>query len=142
MNMLAEPAPSPQPPAVAEVYQYVVGVDTHAKVHQYAIVEAGTGRVLDEGGFPTSGAGLARAVAWIERRTGGDLDGVLISCEGTGSYGARLAKALLEAGYRVIDAPSPKRDRGQDKDDTIDAIKAARGVLGKRADRLARCPRR
>jgi transposase len=65
------------------------------------------------------------------------LDSVLVSCEGTGSYGARLAKLLLQAGYRVIDAPSPKRDRGQDKDDTIDAIKAARGVLGKRADRLA-----
>lgn len=122
---------------VAEVYRFVVGVDTHAKVHQYAIVEAGTGRVLDEGGFPTSGAGLARAVAWIARRTGTDLSSVLVSCEGTGSYGARLATLLGETGYRVVDAPSPKRDRGQDKDDTIDAIKAARGVLGKRADRLA-----
>ena len=122
---------------VAEVYRFVVGVDTHAKVHRYVIVEAATGRVLDEAGFPTSGAGLARAVAWIARRTGGDLDSVLVSCEGTGSYGARLAKLLGEAGYRVVDAPSPKRDRGQDKDDTIDAIKAARAVLGKRADRLA-----
>jgi transposase len=143
--MFAEPSPVTQPPTVAEVYRFVVGVDTHAKVHQYAIVEAGTGRVLDEGGFPTSSNGLARAAAWIARRTGGDqdstpdsvLDSVLVSCEGTGSYGARLAKLLLQAGYRVIDAPSPKRDRGQDKDDTIDAIKAARGVLGKRADRLA-----
>lgn len=125
---------------VAEVYRFVVGVDTHAKVHQYAIVEAATGRVLDEAGFPTSGAGLARAVAWIARRTGGGsarVEEVLVSCEGTGSYGARLARVLLEAGFRVVDAPSPKRERGQDKDDTIDAIKAARGVLGKRADRLA-----
>ena len=141
MLMLAELSPGPQPPTVAEVYRFVVGVDTHAKVHQYAIVEAATGRVLDEGGFPTSAAGLARAAAWIARRTGGDLDpgpgSVLVSCEGTGSYGGRLAKLLLEAGYRVVDAPSPKRDRGQDKDDTIDAIKAARGVLGKRVDRLA-----
>lgn len=122
---------------VAELYRLVVGVDTHAKVHQYAIVEAGTGRVLDEAGFPTSGAGLARAVAWITRRANGRVEEVLVSCEGTGSYGARLAKTLLDAGYRVVDAPSPKRDRGQDKDDSIDAIKAARGVLGKRADRLA-----
>jgi hypothetical protein len=138
MSMFAEqPSAGTQVPTVAEVYRFVVGVDTHARVHQYAIVEAGTGRVLDEGGFPTSGPGLARAVAWIARRTGGDLAGVLISCEGTGSYGARLAKALGQAGWRVVDAPSPKRDRGQDKDDTIDAIKAARGVLGKRADRLA-----
>lgn len=135
MLMLAE---QPGPHAtVAEVYRFVVGVDTHSKVHQYAIVEAATGRVLDEGGFPTSGAGLARAVAWIARRTGGQIEAVLVSCEGTGSYGARLAKLLGEAGYRVVDAPSPKRDRGQDKDDTIDAIKAARGVLGTPADRLA-----
>ncbi len=137
MLMLAEPSPGAQVPTVSEVYRFVVGVDTHARVHQYAIVEAGTGRVLDEGGFPTSGAGLARAAAWIARRTGGNLDSVLVSCEGTGSYGARLAKLLDEAGYRVVDAPCPKRDRGQDKDDTIDAIKAARSVLGKRVDRLA-----
>jgi transposase len=124
-------------PSVAEVYEFVVGVDTHAKLHCYAIVEAGTGRVIDEARFPTSGAGLARAAEWIGRRTGGGLDAVLVSCEGTGSYGARLAKVLLGVGYRVIDAPSPKRERGGDKNDTIDAIKAARGVLGKGVDRLA-----
>jgi transposase len=62
---------------------------------------------------------------------------VLVSCEGTGSYGARLAKALLGLGYRVVDAPSPKRERGGDKNDTIAAIKAARSPLSKRSDRLA-----
>jgi transposase len=124
-------------PSVSEVYEFVVGVDTHAKVHQYAIVKAATGQVVDEAGFPTSTAGLARAQAWIGRRTAGDIDRVLVSCEGTGSYGARLAKTLLELGYRVVDAPSPKRDRGQDKNDTIDAIKAARSELARRADRLA-----
>ena len=124
-------------PSVSEVYRFVVGVDTHAKVHQYAIVEAGTGQVLDEAGFPTSGPGLTRAVAWIGRRTGGELDAVLISAEGTGSYGSRLAKALLEFGYRVVDAPAPKRDRGGDKNDSIDAIKAARSVLAKNVERLA-----
>ena len=122
---------------VAELYRLVVGVDTHAKVHQYAIVEAGTGRVLDEAGFPTSGAGLARAVAWITRRANGRVEEVLVSCEGTGSYGARLAKTLLDAGYRVVGAPSPKRDRGREKDDSIYALKPARGVLGSRVDRLA-----
>ncbi len=94
MLMLAEGSPGTQVPTVAEVYRFVVGVDTHAKVHQYAIVEAGTGRVLDEGGFPTSGPGLARAAAWIARRTGGDLESVLVSCEGTGSYGARSEQVL------------------------------------------------
>jgi len=124
-------------PSVAEVYRFVVGVDTHAKNHQYAIIEPGTGRVLDEREFPTSGPGLSRAIAWIARRTGGDLDVVLISAEGTGSYGARLAKALLEVGYRVVDAPAPKRDRGGAKNDSIDAIKAARSVLSTDVERLA-----
>ncbi len=122
---------------VADAYRFVVGVDTHAKRHCYAVVEAGTGRVLEEATFPTSRAGLARAADWIGRRTGGEVDGVLVSCEGTGSYGAQLATTLLEIGYRVVDAPSPKRERGGDKNDTIDAIKAARSPLAKRADRLA-----
>lgn len=124
-------------PTVAETYQYVVGVDTHAATHQYAIVHAPDGRLVDEAGFPNSGAGLARAVAWIARRTESAPSQVLISAEGTGSYGARLARLGLQAGYRVVDAPAPRRDRGQDKNDTIDAIKAARGPLHKQADRLA-----
>src|SRR4051794_30493634 len=124
-------------PSVSEVYQFVVGVDTHAKIDQYAIVKAGTGEVIAEAGFPTTGPGLSRAVAWVARRTGGDLDAVLVSAEGTGSYGARLSKALLEVGYRVVDAPAPKRGRGGDKNDTIDAIKAARALLARPSDRLA-----
>ena len=128
-------------PIVAEVYEFVVGVDTHAKVHQYTIVQAATARVLDEAAFPASRAGMARAAGWIERRClqpcGGDLDKVLVSAEGTGTYGSQLARVLLEIGYRVVDAPSPKRDRGQDKNDSIDAIKAARSPLDKDVDKLA-----
>jgi transposase len=123
--------------SVAEVYRFVVGVDTHAKVHRYVVVEARTGRVIDEAGFSTSRAGLARAVDWIGRRAGGEVGLVLISVEGTGSYGSRLAKWLLEAGYRVVDAPCPKRDRGRDKNDAIDAIIAARGLLGRPVEQLA-----
>ena len=124
-------------PSVSEVYEFVVGVDTHAKVHQYAIVKATTGEVVAEAGFPTTGPGLSRAVGWIGRRTGGDLDGVLVSAEGTGSYGARLSRALLQIGYRVVDAPAPKRERGGDKSDTIDAVKAARAMLARDSGRLA-----
>lgn len=124
-------------PTVAETYQFVVGVDTHAATHQYAIVAAADGRLLDQAGFPSSGAGLARALSWIGRRTGGEASGVLINAEGTGSYGARLTRLLLKAGYRVVDAPAPRRDRGQDKNDTIDALHAARGPLHQAIDRLA-----
>ena len=91
--------------------------------------------------FATSGNAVGRAADWIARRTlpgtGGDLDGVLISMEGTRSYGAQLAVRLLGAGYRVVDAPSPKRDRGTGKNGRIDAVVAARGALHKPVDQLA-----
>lgn len=124
-------------PIVAEKYTFVVGVDTHARTHQLALIQAGTGHVVVEAEFATSTAGLRRATGWIGRHTGGDLDTVLVSTEGTGSYGATLCRLLLEHGYRVVDAPSPKRERGGSKNDSIDAIKAARNVLPRDSDGLA-----
>jgi len=149
MTIVAEQARATGRATVAEAYRYVVGVDTHAATHQYAVLEAGTGGVVDQAEFGTSAKALARAADWIARRTlsatdgdpdgdrGGDLGSVLISMEGTGSYGAQLAVLLLNAGYRVVDAPSPKRERGAGKNDRIDAIVAARGVLHRRVEKLA-----
>ncbi len=89
MLMVADKAgevPAPRATAVvADAYRFVIGVDTHARFHCYAVVEAGTGRVLDEATFPTSRAGLGRAADWIGRRTVGEVEAVLVSCEGTGS---------------------------------------------------------
>ena len=48
-------------PIVADVYTYVVGVDTHAATHHYAIIEARTGGLIDHAEFPTHTAGLLRA---------------------------------------------------------------------------------
>lgn len=121
---------------VADSYRFVVGVDTHARIHQFAIIDTSTGGVMGDHEFATSPAGLERAAEWIGRHTDGDLDGVLISAEGTGSFGAVLARLLLARGYRVTDAPTPKRDRGADKNDRIDAIKAARNVLAVDVDHL------
>lgn len=128
-------------PIVADTYQYVVGVDTHAATHHYAIIDTRTGGVLDDREFPTHGKGLLRAADWITRRTGeptgGDLDRVLVSIEGTRSYGAQITALLTQAGYRVVDAPSPKRERGTAKNDRTDAVVAARGSLHKRLDQLS-----
>ncbi|WP_082155885.1 IS110 family RNA-guided transposase [Jiangella alkaliphila] len=114
---------------VADLYRYVVGVDTHAATHSYAIVAAPNGALIDQATFPTTAAGLRRARDWIGRRTGGDLDGVLVSAEGTGSYGALLGDVVEEAGYRVVEAPTPRRERGRGKTDTLDAVLAARSTL-------------
>lgn len=128
-------------PIVADTYQFVIGIDTHAATHHYAIIDTRTGGVLDDREFPTHAKGLLRAAAWIARRTGeptgGDLDRVLVSIEGTRSYGAQITALLSQAGYRVLDAPSPKRERGSAKNDHVDAVVAARGSLHKRLDQLA-----
>lgn len=116
------------PTTVAETYRYVVGVDTHAATHSYAIVDA-SGALLDQASFPTTPAGLRRARDWIGRRTEGDLDSVLVSAEGTGSYGAVLSEVLTDAGYRVVEAPTPRRGRGRGKTDALDAALAARSTL-------------
>lgn len=122
---------------VSDRYAYVVGVDTHAKHHWFKILDATTAGTIDAGKFPTSPAGLTRAMNWIASRTDGNVTDTLISAEGTGSYGAGLTRLLLAAGYRVVDAPAPKRGRGKSKDDAIDAHKAAFVMLDKDVDGLA-----
>ena len=117
------------PATVGDFYQYVVGVDTHAATHSYAIIEAPNGGLIDQNAFPTSPAGLRRAREWITRRTEGDLDGVLIAVEGTGSYGAVLSGVLQQGGYRVVEAPTPRRARARSKTDALDALLAARSSL-------------
>lgn len=121
---------------VADQYAYVVGVDTHAATHTYAIVEAPLGRLVDQASFPTSSAGLDRALAWIGRRTGGDLDGVLVAAECTGSYGQVLAERAAGAGYRVVEAPTPSRDGATAKTDRLDALAAAVATLACALDGL------
>ena len=56
---------------VADFYRFVVGVDTHAATHSYAIVAAPNRALIDQATFPTTPAGLRRARDWIGRRTWG-----------------------------------------------------------------------
>jgi transposase len=55
-------------PIVAEQYAFVIGVDTHAAPHAFALVAGPTGAVLDRGEFSTSAAGLIRALNWLDQR--------------------------------------------------------------------------
>ncbi|MFI7744891.1 IS110 family transposase, partial [Kocuria rhizosphaericola] len=121
---------------VAEHYDYVVGVDTHARTHTYTALAAGTGAVLDTAVFPTTTAGTTRAIAWIRRRT--DNGDVLAAVEGTSSYGARLTCALLAEDIPVAEVRPPTRNARamHGKSDAIDAQAAARSVLGQEVDQL------
>jgi len=112
-----------------------VGVDAHA-AHSYAVVVASTGALVDEATVRTSAAGIGRACGWIDRRSGGDRSAVLVAAEGTGSYGAVLSHVLAGRGYRVVEAPAAKRDRGSHKTDALDAWRAARSIPGMSLEHL------
>ena len=49
--------------------------------------------------------------------------------EGTGSYGASLARTLLADDFAVFECERPQRRRRKDKNDLIDAGQAARRLL-------------
>ena len=115
---------------VAEQYTHVVGVDTHARTHTFSMLAATTGAVIGTDTFPTTGAGMSRAVEWIRRRT--PTGNVLVAVEGTSSYGARLTRLLEVERFAVCEARPPRRQsrRAHGKSDAIDAVAAARTVLG------------
>lgn len=75
-------------------------MDCHARTHTYAVIEASTKRQTACEQFPTASAGISRALAWVGRRTDGDM-ACLWAVEGIGSYGARLARAVAD----VAEAP-------------------------------------
>jgi transposase len=115
---------------VAHSHAFVVGVDTHARNHVYAIIAASTGELVDTRDFPTSSAGINRAIAWVARRTGADL-AVLWVIEGAASYGAILAGAVAAKGYRVVEAArmDARAHHGVGKSDKLDSQRIARAVL-------------
>ena len=127
---------------VAHAYPFVIGVDTHAQTHTLSIVVAATGALVDESQFPASEAGMARAIDWVGRRTGGDLTTLwVIECVGT--YGASLARNVTRAGYQVVEAArmNTRASRGVGKSDPLDARRIAAAVLPLEVDRL-RHPRK
>lgn len=115
---------------VAHTHPFIIGVDAHARNHALAILACPTGEVIDEGQFPATAAGLQRAIAWIARRTGADLDTLWV-IEGVGTYGARLARAAADAGYSVAEAArmNARANRGVGKSDPLDARRIAQAVL-------------
>lgn len=127
---------------VAHTHPFVIGVDTHARSHAIAVLAAPHGELVDSTSFPATAAGLARAIDWAGRRTGGDLQ-VLWVIEGIGTYGARLARAAAQAGYSVIEAPrmNPRSNRGVGKSDPLDARRIAEAALPMEITQL-RHPRR
>lgn len=124
---------------VAHSHPFVVGVDTHARNHVYAILAASTGALLETRKFPTSAAGINRAINWVARRTEADADTLWV-IEGAASYGAILAGTATAHGYPVAEAPrmDAKKRRGVGKSDALDAHQIAATTLPLSVDKLRR----
>ncbi len=102
------------------------GVDTHKDVHVAAVVDE-RGKILDTASFDANAKGYAALRRWLEGF--GDL--VRVGVEGTGSYGAGLARHLQESGVEVVEVNRPNRQmrRQRGKSDPVDAESAARAAL-------------
>jgi transposase len=111
--------PAPAPPVT-------VGVDTHLDLHVAAVLDQ-NGRLLATQGFPASTRGYVALVTWAERF--GPVQRVGI--EGTGTYGAGLARFVRAYGLQVIEVNRPDRSlrRRQGKSDPTGAQAAARATL-------------
>jgi transposase len=107
------------------------GVDTHKATHHAAVVDQ-VGRVLGTEQFDATGSGYRALLVWM-RRFG---DVVKIGVEGTGSYGAGLARYLGGEKITVVEVDRPDRRarRRNGKSDPLDAISAALAALSGRAD--------
>jgi transposase len=115
---------------IVETCAVTGGVDTHADMHVAAALDS-IGGLLGVQEFPATPAGYARLLGWLGRF--GTV--CLVGIEGTGSYGAGLARHLAAAGVRVVEVDrSDRQDRRRaGKSDPLDAVSAARAAQSGRA---------
>src|SRR6516225_9917244 len=106
------------------------GVDTHADLHVAAALDS-LGGLLGVREFPATATGYAQLLGWL----GGFGTVALVGVEGTGSYGAGLARHLAAAGIGVVEVDrADRQDRHRaGKSDPLDAVSAARAAQSGRA---------
>lgn len=113
----------------------VGGVDTHRDVNVAAVVDM-NGGLLGVESFPTTADGHRSLSSWI-----GEFGTIeRVGVEGTGVYGAGIARFLSKASVMVIEVDRPNRQqrRRHGKSDQLDAIEAARAALSGRCAGLAK----
>src|ERR1035437_627275 len=111
------------------------GIDTHSEVHVAAALDE-VGGLLGTESFEANPDGYSALLAWLS--SFGDVP--TVGVEGTGSYGAGLARFLTRAGVKVVEVDRQNRQarRQSGKSDPLDAVAAARAVLSGRADGQAK----
>jgi len=111
------------------------GVDTHLHVHVAATLDS-IGGLLGVESFPTTPAGYRKLLGWM-----GSFGPVeRVGVEGTGAYGAGLARFLQRQGVTVIEVDRANRQarRQLGKSDPVDAVEAARAAQSGRARGVAK----
>ena len=86
--------------------QVIGGVDTHGRTHHAAVVDH-LGRRLGDREFPATPAGYRDLMVWMAGH--GQL--AAVGVEGTGAFGAELARVLASVGVTVMDVDRPDRAR-------------------------------
>jgi transposase len=112
---------------LADELDYVVGVDPHRDTHALAVVEMRSGGVVFEATTLADAEGYACVLRLADQHAPGRR---AFAVEGTGSYGAGLTRFLSGEGERVLEVGRLRRERQSGKSDALDAIRAARSVLG------------
>ncbi|MBT2488887.1 transposase, partial [Streptomyces sp. ISL-96] len=115
---------------MADEMAVVGGVDTHTDFHQAAVIDS-IGRHLATESFPTTPDGYRQLHEWLVSH--GEV--LAVGIEGTGAYGAELARFLTANGVTVVEVDRPDRRarRTHGKSDPVDAYAAATAVLSGRA---------
>ncbi len=111
--------------AIVETRAVTGGVDTHLDVHVAAALDD-IGGLLGVESFPTTAAGYRSLLDWLA--SFGTVG--LVGIEGTGSYGAGLARFMQAAGVGVVEVNRADRAarRRSGKSDPLDAVAAARAA--------------
>jgi len=112
---------------LADELDYVIGVDPHRDTHALAVVDVRSGGVVFEATAVADGEGYESVLRLANQHAPGRR---AFAVEGTGSFGAGLARFLVGHEERVLEVGRLRRERQSGKNDALDAIRAARGVLG------------
>jgi transposase len=113
---------------LADELDYVIGVDPHRDTHALAVVDVGSGGVVFEATAVADGEGYASVLRLADQHAPGRR---AFAVEGTGSFGAGLTRFLAGRGERVLEVGRLRRERSSGgKSDALDAVRAARSVLG------------
>jgi transposase len=113
---------------LADELDYVIGVDTHRDEHVLAVLTAAAGAVVAGEALPANTRGYRETLRFAECYAAGRRAWAI---EGTGSYGAGLARFLAGRGETVLEVSrTPRAERRlRGKDDTLDAARTARAAL-------------